>query len=574
MSYDLRITGERVEALLHDVSTGKNALPIFQRGYVWDRKGVIRLADSLLKGIPLGNIFLWDTRQELHTIDYSHVGVEQSQHLSFQRYIIDGGQRSMTIYGLAHGCKINKVDFDGLYIDGRGYKQDLVDGDVSVYTLSDIQKLDSDNLRWYVPIKYYFWKSINSSELDQFRQNRSDYDESSYLDRYYFMQDEFHRYLSEQDLTTDECTEILRSFTQISHGILSREVSVTSITDGNLQDVLSLFERTNQDGVKLQEVEILNAVLYNKETGFYYTDELERLANEILEDTGMELRSRGKNPYQYMNDLVKYMAFGTYNNAQVFKGQQLFDPVIIKSRWLDITRAIYNASEEVGYNKNTDLKLTYRDIPVMLWASFFYHNDNEEQTQYQQESIEQFIKRLFGTFYFENGGRPQRLRTLSQYMEQVAQNKDQVTVLTPELIEGTSSAYLTVSEVLREADKAKKPNDQFNRRFFYMQEVRGNVDLFTGERLEGVSSDLEICHIFPKNTHGEVSNNVFNFIRQPKTVNNEMGHGEPLSWINKVSSDVLAQLFIDGDCIRHIRNGDINSFIQRRAELFQQYYIS
>ena len=340
-----------------------------------------------------------------------------------------------------------------------------------------------------------------------------------------------------------------------------------------MQDVLDLFERTNQEGIKLLEVEIMNATLYNVETGFYYTDELKALADEIVEATGMELRSNGKNPYAYMNDLVKYMAFGTYNNAQVFKGQQLFNAETIKGNWMELTRAIYNAAEEAGYRKNTNLNLTYRDIPVMLWSAFFYYNKNEEQTPHQQQSMGQFIKRLFGTSYFENGGRPQRLRTLNQYIEQIADNKNRVLDLNPtELIDGTSANYLTVSELIREADKVKKPNDQFNRRFYYMQEIRGNYNLFTGAKIVGGAQHLEICHIFPKNTHKEVSNNVFNFIRQPKSVNNDMGHGEPLVWINKVDPKVLKELFIDEQCIRHIRQGSINEFIKRRAELFHEYY--
>lgn len=573
MSIKLRIIGEKVESILQDVATGKNALPIFQRGYVWKNANVQKLADSLIKGIPLGNMFLWDTEQILHTINYQDVGIETYSQPTTQQYIIDGGQRSITIFGLAHGGKIGTVNFDNLYIDGRGNLADLVDGDISVYTKQNIKAYDPDNAKWYVPFKYYFWKPLNRSELELFRKEKERFNEHKYKDRHYFMQDAYHTYIEKQtDLTEEERMVIKESFPMIHQRLLNREISITKITSGNLQDVLNLFERTNQEGLTLQEVEIMNAVLYNPDTGFYYTDELGKLAKDIEEDIQFKYTSNGKNPFNDMNTLIKYMVFGTYNNADIYKGKQLFDANLIKDNWTRIIRALYNGAYEVGYDKNTPKNLLYRNVPLMIWASFFYHNNNVVQTKEQQVSIDQFIKRLLGTSYFENGGLPQRTRTLTQYINEIANNKHSITNLTPDLIEGTSSAYLTANDIIEQAYDVKKPDDMFNRRFFYMQEINGNYNIFTGSKIEGSAQDLEICHIFPKNTHKEVSNNVFNYIRQPKSVNDSMGHGEPLAWIDRVDRKALTKLFIDDTCIQHIRNNDLNKFIHRRAALFHQFY--
>ena len=58
----MRYTEHHVSNVTHVISDaleGALALPKFQRPYVWDDKDVCDLLDSMLRGIPIGNLLLW-----------------------------------------------------------------------------------------------------------------------------------------------------------------------------------------------------------------------------------------------------------------------------------------------------------------------------------------------------------------------------------------------------------------------------------------------------------------------------------------------------------------------------------
>ena len=63
---------QRIEELVSGVKTGEIKLPKFQRPFVWKRKEVVKLLDSIYKGYPIGSILLWYTSEKLaseRTID-------------------------------------------------------------------------------------------------------------------------------------------------------------------------------------------------------------------------------------------------------------------------------------------------------------------------------------------------------------------------------------------------------------------------------------------------------------------------------------------------------------------------
>ena len=64
---DPQPTIDRIDELARRMLTGDILLPKFQREYVWDRSQILMLLDSIAKGYPIGNILLWQTRQELHS---------------------------------------------------------------------------------------------------------------------------------------------------------------------------------------------------------------------------------------------------------------------------------------------------------------------------------------------------------------------------------------------------------------------------------------------------------------------------------------------------------------------------
>ena len=54
----------KVSTILDQIDNGAIALPVFQRGYVWNRDQVRGLMESLYRRHPVGSLLTWVTRTE------------------------------------------------------------------------------------------------------------------------------------------------------------------------------------------------------------------------------------------------------------------------------------------------------------------------------------------------------------------------------------------------------------------------------------------------------------------------------------------------------------------------------
>lgn len=100
---DPKPTAERIEQLANRVLVGDIILPEFQRPFVWKRKQILELLDSIYRNYPIGSALLWESRQELaskRSIADLEVG-ERSQNYPVN-YLLDGQQRLSTICGCLH----------------------------------------------------------------------------------------------------------------------------------------------------------------------------------------------------------------------------------------------------------------------------------------------------------------------------------------------------------------------------------------------------------------------------------------------------------------------------------------
>jgi hypothetical protein len=100
---DPKPTAERIEQLANRVLLGDIILPEFQRPFVWKRKQILELLDSIYRNYPIGSALLWESRQELaskRSIADLEVG-ERSKNYPVN-YLLDGQQRLSTICGVLH----------------------------------------------------------------------------------------------------------------------------------------------------------------------------------------------------------------------------------------------------------------------------------------------------------------------------------------------------------------------------------------------------------------------------------------------------------------------------------------
>lgn len=100
---DPKPTAERIEPLAERVLTGDIILPEFQRPFVWKRKQIIDLVDSIYHNYPIGSMLLWESHQKLaskRAIADLEVG-ERSKNYPVN-YLLDGQQRLSTICGVLY----------------------------------------------------------------------------------------------------------------------------------------------------------------------------------------------------------------------------------------------------------------------------------------------------------------------------------------------------------------------------------------------------------------------------------------------------------------------------------------
>lgn len=102
-SKDPKPTAERIEPLAGRVLSGDIILPEFQRPFVWKRKQILELVDSIYHNYPIGSMLLWESRQKLaskRAIADLEVG-ERSPNYPVN-YLLDGQQRLSTICGVLY----------------------------------------------------------------------------------------------------------------------------------------------------------------------------------------------------------------------------------------------------------------------------------------------------------------------------------------------------------------------------------------------------------------------------------------------------------------------------------------
>ncbi|WP_194822492.1 DUF262 domain-containing protein [Micromonospora sp. S-DT3-3-22] len=94
----------RLANLADRILHGDILLPKFQRAFVWNRRQVLELLDSVVKNYPIGSILLWQTNLGELASERTVAGlsVRPPRPGYPVNYILDGQQRLSTIFGALH----------------------------------------------------------------------------------------------------------------------------------------------------------------------------------------------------------------------------------------------------------------------------------------------------------------------------------------------------------------------------------------------------------------------------------------------------------------------------------------
>lgn len=106
-----------ISTILSQIDLGSYAMPVFQRGYVWNRDQVRKLMNSLYRGYPIGQLLVWNTATDPGISKGDGPLTPGNVNL-----ILDGQQRMTSLYGIIKGQPPkffdgNASSFTGLYFN-------------------------------------------------------------------------------------------------------------------------------------------------------------------------------------------------------------------------------------------------------------------------------------------------------------------------------------------------------------------------------------------------------------------------------------------------------------------------
>ncbi len=213
---DPKPTPERILQLANRVLTGDIVLPEFQRPFVWKRKQVLELMDSIYRNYPIGSLLVWESSQQLiskRTIADLKVA-ERSENYPVN-YLLDGQQRLSAICGAVYWAPGPPTSV------------------------------------WNVAFDLRTGKFFHSDQTDNFAAHQVPLRRLSKAP-------EFYKYLAPiEDPDLKARADLL--FTRF----LEYQVPLVTLGDMSIDDVAPIFERINSTGTRLTIYDLMRAATWS-----------------------------------------------------------------------------------------------------------------------------------------------------------------------------------------------------------------------------------------------------------------------------------------------------------------------
>jgi hypothetical protein len=93
-------TVDRIEELAERILRADILLPKFQRDFVWGKRQILDLLDSIANNYPVGSVLLWRSREQLRSErNIADLEIAKTEEDYPVNYLLDGQQRLSTVCG-------------------------------------------------------------------------------------------------------------------------------------------------------------------------------------------------------------------------------------------------------------------------------------------------------------------------------------------------------------------------------------------------------------------------------------------------------------------------------------------
>jgi hypothetical protein len=207
-------------------------LPEIQRDFVWTRRNVLKLFDSLYRQMPIGHLLVWKAREAVETKGFKNTPRPQSPHQldNFFGYLLDGQQRLTAIARV----RVNDGDYPLHFCFRPGRSDD--EGEIFSWAIPR-----GKESVWYIPVFDLLKEPFNLVQfIDELRAQRA---------------------------VTSEDAERVRKELEKVRGVLDYQVGITIFEGADYSDATELFIRFNSTGRRLRKTDLNMAELAKKVPG-------------------------------------------------------------------------------------------------------------------------------------------------------------------------------------------------------------------------------------------------------------------------------------------------------------------
>jgi len=226
--------------IINDIERGYLRIPPWQRNFVWNKKDILKLLESIYLEYPIGTFFFWEASRKYYDFyrDIPELNLPKPDRYNKIRFILDGQQRIISLYATVKGITLFKINFKSICFD---------------------------------------------------------LDEKVFVDK----RPDNQRYISVSDLLSTEGYEVYEKLTperrKVFYECLQRlnnyPFSVINVREKELDEVCDIFERINQGGQKLNLFDLVCASTWtpNFDLRLAVAEENERLKEEEFGKIGNEV---------------------------------------------------------------------------------------------------------------------------------------------------------------------------------------------------------------------------------------------------------------------------------------------
>ncbi|SEF58054.1 Protein of unknown function DUF262 [Thermomonospora echinospora] len=344
---DVRPEVMLMEQVLDPIAHGELRVPMFQRPFVWRPEQILNLFDSIERGYPIGSLLIWETPEELASLDViGDLPVPRPEEGRSVAYVLDGHQRLSALYATLRrpaDARRSTEQNDWMWWTYR--------------VLGEVE--DGFN-------RYRHWKKAGPPPPN-YLPLRSVLRTRDFL--------AYARELSERAAGMD-VDGLIREAEIVAQRIRSYKIAVVRLVGGSLAEAVEVFSRVNSTGQPMKPAQMVSALTYRAD-GETLAQRLEMIVEQVA-DTGFG---------EVSSDAVfrAVLAVSGEDNVQDARWDALSKRVqdSLQEAIDDTEEALYRAVVFLRDVVGVPLaRLIPYDAQLMLLTTFFSHcpTPNDHQT--------------------------------------------------------------------------------------------------------------------------------------------------------------------------------------------------